>query len=162
MIIIGGLGMSVTPVILGYVFAFAPNRLFGFLTTFFTIFALFWVLVLIIKVGTSTKQPLHRIWVSAITAVVSLGILQSVGGYIMAHELQRLDSLYGAFALVLGLIFWLYIQTQVLLFALEIDSVRYFKLWPRTLAPPLTPLTEADRTAYRLYSDRARFHDGLD
>jgi len=158
-IIVGGLSLAITPVFFGYALAFAPNRLFSLLSTVFTAFVLFWILIFIMKVGTSTRQPFKRIWVGALVAVVSLGILQSIGSIIVARELQRLDSLYGTFALVLGLIFWLYLQAQVLMFCLEIDSVRHFKLWPRTLAPPDTPLTEADRAAYRLYSDRARYHD---
>lgn len=158
-IIVGGLSLAITPVFFGYALAFAPNKVFGLLSTIFTAFVLFWILIFIMKVGTSTYQPLKRIWVGALVAVISLGTLQSVGSIIVARELQRLDSLYGTFALVLGLIFWLYLQAQVLMFCLEIDSVRHFKLWPRTLAPPDTPLTEADRVAYKLYSDRARYHD---
>jgi uncharacterized BrkB/YihY/UPF0761 family membrane protein len=111
------------------------------------------------KVGTSIRQPFKQIWVGALIAVISLGILQSLGSVIMAKELQRLGTLYGTFALVLGLIFWLYLQAQVLLFCLEIDSVLYFKLWPRTLVPPETPLTKADRAAYKLYHNRARYHE---
>jgi uncharacterized BrkB/YihY/UPF0761 family membrane protein len=89
-------------------------------------------------------------------AAVSLEVLQSVGSLIVTRELQRLDNLYGIFAVVLGLIFWLYLQTQVLLLALEIDSVRAFRLWPRSVRAPLTP---ADREAYKLYMRRAEFHD---
>lgn len=155
-IIIAGLGLTVAPVILGYALAFAHNYILGLLSPLCTVLVLFWMLVFIIKVGTSTRQPLRRIWFGALITVVSLTLLQSLGGYIMARELQRLNSLYGIFALVLGLIFWLYLQTQILLLALEIDSVRAFKLWPRSFRRPLTP---ADQAAFQLYSDRARFHD---
>lgn len=158
-IIVAGLSLAITPLVFGYALAFMPNRLFGLLSTLFTAFVLFWVLIFIMKVGTSTRQPFRRIWVGALVAVISLGILQTTGSVIVAKELQHLDSLYGTFALVLGLIFWLYIQAQVLLFCLEIDSVRHFKLWPRSLAPPDTPLTDADHAAYSLYSDRARYHE---
>lgn len=161
-IVVGGLGLSVTPVVFGYALAFVSNHTVSIISTLLTAFVLFWVLIVIIKVGTSTRQPFKRIWIGALVAVLSLGILQSLGGYVMARELARLDSLYGTFALVLGLIFWLYLQMQVLLFCLEIDSVRHFKLWPRTLAPQQTPLTPADHAAYQLYSDRAQFHDGTE
>src|SRR5262249_8386853 len=130
-IIVGGLSLAITPVVFGYALAFAPNRLFGLLSTCFTAFVLFWVLIFIMKISTSTRQPFLSIWVGALVAVVSLAILQTTGSVIVARELQRLDSLYGTFALVLGLIFWLYLQAQVLFFCLEIDSVRHFRLWPR-------------------------------
>lgn len=155
-IVIGGLGLALTPLVLGYVLAFFPNRLVGGLSAILTMFVQFWVLMVIIKIGTSVKQPLRRIWLGAMLAVISLGLLQSIGGIIMAHELQRLDSLYGTFALVIGLTFWLYLQAQLLLFALEWDSVRVLKLFPRSFHPPLT---DADQAAFRLYHDRARFHD---
>lgn len=154
-IIVGGICLVVTPLVFGYALNFAPSRLVGALSTILTAFVLFWLLVWIIKFGTSAKQPLRRIWRSALVAVVSLGVLQVLGGVIVTRELQRLNSLYGTFALVLGLTFWLYLQTQLLLLSLEIDSVRAFKLWPRSAQPPLTP---ADRTAYDLYHDRGKFH----
>ena len=137
---------------------FAPSRLFGVLSTLLTAVVMFWLLVWVIKFGTSAKQPLRRIWRSVLVAVVSLSILQSLGGLILTRELQHLGTLYGTFALVLGIIFWLYLQTQLLLFALEIDSVRAFKLWPRSMQPPLTP---ADESAYGLYHSRGKFRDGL-
>jgi YihY family inner membrane protein len=156
MLVVGGLGLAVTPVAFGYILAFAPNRVVGVVSGLLTAGVLYWVLVFIIKVGTSTPQPLKRIWVGTLVAVISLGTLQSAGGYVMAVTLHHLDSLYGTFALVLGLMFWLYLQAQLLLFAFEVDSVRAFKLSPRSLQPPLTP---ADDTAFVLYHDRARFHD---
>ncbi len=158
-ILVGGLALAIAPVVFGYALAFAPSRSVGVLSTLLTAIVLFWLLIWIIKVGTSTRQPLKRIWLGTILAVIILGLLQSAGGYIVARELQRLDTLYGTFALVLGLIFWLYLQTQVLLFALEIDSVRAFRLWPRSIQPPLT---DADRTAYKLYHERGRFHDSFE
>ena len=155
-IVVGGFGLAVTPVVFGYTLAFAPSRLFGVLSTTLTAVVLFWVLVLIIKIGSSRRMPLKRIWLGSFVAVLLLTLLQSAGGYIMAREIRHLDSLYGTFALVLGLIFWLYLQTQVLLLSFEIDAVRAFKLWPRSLQPPLTP---ADHAAYELYQERARYHD---
>jgi hypothetical protein len=83
-------------------------------------------------------------------------ILQSVGGYLVAHQLNNLEDLYSTFALVLGLLFWLYLQTQLLLYAMEIDSVRVLKLWPRALDNKNR--TEADKTAYRLYAQRNSWH----
>ncbi len=155
-IIVGGLGLAVTPVLYGTILTYAPNRTYAILSAALTAAMLFAVLVAIIKLGSSRPQPFRLIWRGALVAVVCLTVLQGAGSYVMARELHRLDALYGTFALVLGLIFWLYLQTQVLLLALEIDAVRHFKLWPRSLNLPLTP---ADHKAYRLYVTRARFHE---
>lgn len=156
-IVVGGSGLTITPVVLSYTFASAHSPLVKACSTLVTALVLFWVLVFVIKVGTSQRRPLRSIWVGSLFAVVTLSVLQSLGGLIMAHELQQLDTLYGTFALVLGLIFWLYLQTQVLVYALEIDSVRVLKLWPRSIEQ--RPITDADHKAYHLYATRAQFHD---
>lgn len=158
-LIVGGLSLAFAPVASGYAIVFGHNWFSGLVSALVIAGALFWVIIYVVKVGASVYRPFRDIWLGAFLAAVSLEILQSLGGFIVARELQRLDSLYGTFAIVLGLIFWIYLQTQVLLFAFEIDSVRVFKLAPRGLREPLTA---ADRTAYRLYADRALFHDTID
>ncbi|HXR49582.1 MAG TPA: YihY/virulence factor BrkB family protein [Verrucomicrobiae bacterium] len=157
-VIVGGVCLAVAPVIFGYALNFAPSRVVSVISALLTAVVMFWLLVWVIKFGSSARQPLHRIWLGAFVAVVALSVLQAIGGFIVGHELQRLDTLYGTFALVLGIIFWLYLQTQLLLLALEVDPVRAFKLAPRSFQ---SPLTDGDRAAYQLYHSRGKFHDGL-
>lgn len=158
-IIVGGLSLALAPVASGYTIIFGHNWFSSLLSASVITIVLFWVIVYVVKVGASTYRSFRDIWVGALLAAVSLEVLQSLGGYIVTRELQRLDSLYGTFAIVLGLIFWIYLQTQVLLLAFEIDSVRTFKLSPRGLH---SPLTDADRKAYKLYADRALFQDVIE
>jgi len=87
----------------------------------------------LMRVALARKVRFRDIWVGAAVATVGLFILQNLGGYIITHELKNLDSLYGTFAVVLGLLFWLYLQTQLVVYAMEIDTVRVLKLWPRSL-----------------------------
>jgi hypothetical protein len=70
----------------------------------------------------------------------------------LSHQIAHASPLYGTFAVVLGLIAWLYLQAQLTLYAVEINVVRAYRLWPRSLAPP--PYTEQDRRAFRLYVDK--------
>ncbi len=155
-IIVGGGSLALAPVASGYAVILGHNWFSSLLSALVIAAALFWVIVYVIKTGTSTYRRFRDIWLGALLASVSLEMLQSLGSFIVARELQRLDNLYGTFALVLGLIFWIYLQTQVLLFAFEIDSVRAFKLSPRSLRGPLT---EADEKAYKLYAERASYRD---
>lgn len=155
-LIVGGLSLVIAPIISGYIVIFGHNWFTNVLSATVIAAALFWVIIYVVKVGSSVYHPLGDIWLGALLAAVTLEILQSLGGLILGYELQRLDSLYGLFAVVLGLIFWLYLQTQILLFAFEADSVRVFRLWPRSLR---APLTRGDHRAYRLYTDRSRFHE---
>jgi membrane protein len=52
--------------------------------------------------------------------------------------------------IVLGLVFWLYLEAELTLFAVEANVVRAYRLWPRSIAPP--PYTEQDLRAYQLYA----------
>jgi uncharacterized BrkB/YihY/UPF0761 family membrane protein len=60
-------------------------------------------------------------------------ILQNIGRYLLSHELRNLNNLYGAFAAVLGFFFWVYLQSQIIVYAMEINSVHRLKMWPRSL-----------------------------
>lgn len=82
-------------------------------------------------------------------------LLLTFGGILVRHQLKSLGSLYGTFAIVLGLLFWLYLLAQVLVYAIEIDTVRTLRLWPRSITPELK--TDGDRRAYALYAKSARY-----
>jgi len=51
---------------------------------------------------------------------------------------------------VIGLLAWLYLEAELTLYAVEINVVLAFRLWPRSVAPP--PYTEQDRRAFQLYA----------
>ena len=80
-----------------------------------------------------------------ITAAVFWQLLQHLGGYYIDHLLKRTGPLYGVFALVLGLLAWLYIGAQLTIFAAEINVVKARRLWPRSLFSD--ELLDADRRA---------------
>jgi hypothetical protein len=64
--------------------------------------------------------------------------LQAVGGYLVGHYLRHTSQVYGVFAIVLGLLFWLYLGAQLTLYAAEVNVVAARRLWPRSvLQPPL-------------------------
>jgi uncharacterized BrkB/YihY/UPF0761 family membrane protein len=68
--------------------------------------------------------------------------LQYVGGALVEHTLKNSSQVYGFFAIVLGLLAWIYLGAQLTLYAAESNVVRTRRLWPRSLQPPLT---DADR-----------------
>jgi membrane protein len=101
------------------------------------------------QVGTRAMLP------GAVIAATAWQALQVIGGYLVSHQLARYSALYGVFAIVLGLLAWLFLQAQITLYAVEINVVRANRLWPRSvIRPRLVPsdrLTEADVRAYRMY-----------
>jgi membrane protein len=108
---------------------------------------LFW---LAFRIGTAREIGWRQQWPGAVIAGVIWQILQTVSGYFISHQLAHASPIYGTFAIVIGLIAWLYLQAQLTLYAVQVSVVRTHRLWPRSIAPP--PYTEQDRHAYRLYA----------
>jgi membrane protein len=109
-------------------------------------FGLFW---LAFRLGTAKEITWRQLWRGAAISAVVWQVLQVVGTNFVSHQLAHASPLYGTFALVLGLIAWLYLQAELTLYAIEYNVVREYRLWPRSIAPP--PFTEQDRRALELY-----------
>jgi membrane protein len=101
--------------------------------------------LLAFKVLTAADVSWSELLPGAIVASVFWQLLQLLGGYYVEHLLKRTGPLYGVFALVLGLLAWLYLGAQMTIFAAEVNVVRARRLWPRSLFGE--PLLEADRRA---------------
>lgn len=87
----------------------------------------------------------------AAVAGVAAALLQVAGGFIIDSKLKGASQTYGTFAVVIGLLSWLYLQAQVTLFAAEVNVVRSRRLWPRSLDPD--DLTDADRRALAQHAE---------
>lgn len=108
------------------------------------------VLGLIFRVATFGRVPIKYMFLGAGVAGFIMQVLLTFGGLILKHQLQNLNSLYGTFAVVLGLLFWIYLLAQVVVYAAEVDTVRHLSLWPRSITSELR--TEADHKAYKMYA----------
>jgi YihY family inner membrane protein len=103
------------------------------------------LLLLLVMFQVLTGTRLRWRWLLPGAALGALGwsVLQTVGVQLVNHQLERANLLYGVFAVVLVLIGWLYLSTQLVLYAAEVNVVLARRLWPRSLLQP--PLTEPDR-----------------
>jgi uncharacterized BrkB/YihY/UPF0761 family membrane protein len=79
----------------------------------------------------------------AIAAGIGYTVLIATGTALIQHQLRHAEVVYGQFALVLGLISWLFLVSRLTLYATEFNVVRSRHLWPRSIVQP--PLTEADQ-----------------
>ncbi len=95
------------------------------------------------RVLTPNVVPTRRLWPGAVLGGAAWTGLQAAGGYLVGHQLKNTSEVYGTFALVIGLLAWIYLGVQVSIYAAEVNPVLAEHLWPRALAPP--PLTDADR-----------------
>jgi membrane protein len=109
------------------------------------------------RLATASAVGTRELLPGAVVAATAWQVLQVAGGFLLSHQLARHSALYGVFAVVLGLLAWLFLQAQITLCAVEVNVVRAYRLWPRSvLRPrfvPLARLTEADVRAYRLYAE---------
>lgn len=96
---------------------------------------------------TAAELSWRQLLPGVLLAAVLWQLLQALGGLYISHELKRNGPLYGTFALVLGLLAWLYLGAQLTLVAAEVNVVLDRRLWPRTLFGPT--LLDADRRALR-------------
>jgi uncharacterized BrkB/YihY/UPF0761 family membrane protein len=101
--------------------------------------ALYW---LAFRVLTPKEIASRDLWPGAVLGGVAWTALQGLGGWLVARQLRNTSELYGTFGVVLGLLFFLYVASQIVVYAAEVNVVRARGLAPRSLSPP--PLTAAD------------------
>ena len=99
--------------------------------------------VVAFRLLTPKQIPWNELLPGAFVGAAGWTILQYLGGVLVEHSLRNTSKEYGTFALVLGLLAFLYLAAQVTLYASELNVVRARHLWPRGLVQP--PLTAADR-----------------
>jgi uncharacterized BrkB/YihY/UPF0761 family membrane protein len=60
-------------------------------------------------------------------------LLQFAGAQLVSHQLRHLSNLYGTFATILGLIWWLALGAMITVLAAEFNVVLVRHAWPRSL-----------------------------
>jgi len=107
----------------------------------------FW---LTFRLGTAADVAGRDLWLGAVLSAIAWQVLQSVGATLIRHAMHTSNTTNATFALVLGLLAFLYLQAELTLYAVQASVVRTRGLWPRGMFPP--PLTDADRRAFELYA----------
>jgi membrane protein len=160
MIIVVGLGLIVTAFLsslaagVGHIIAGASGHIATVAVSLLVNIGVFW---LAFRLASAREVTWREHFPGALTSAVVWQILLLAGTYIVGHQLAHSTSLYGVFGIVLGLLAWLYLQAQATLYAVEAAVVRARRLWPRSLAPPLTA---QDRRAYALYAEATQRNAG--
>jgi YihY family inner membrane protein len=115
----------------------------GFVVSVLLNVGLFWA---VFRLFTSETVPTRQLWLGIVLAAVGWVLLQALGGVYVARIVHRASKTYGALAIVIGLLSWLYLGAQILMYAAEANVVRARRLWPRSL---MEPVTAADVQALR-------------
>jgi YihY family inner membrane protein len=142
----GGIGLMAATIISGYTTFLGHTIVTKVLALLISCIILWVTFICIIQLAIPIHKKIKQIMLGAAIAAIGLQILQTVGSALLAHELKSFNSTYGTFALVIGLMFWIYLQAEVILYAANVDVIRAYHLFPRSLQ---NPLTIADKRAYR-------------
>ncbi len=108
------------------------------------------VFLLGFKVLTDRHLSWRELLPGALVGGVGWGILHALGGFYVGELVRGASQIYGFFAIVIGLLAWMYLQAQVALFAAEVNVLLGTRLWPRTLSGE--NLTDADVRALQQFA----------
>ena len=89
-----------------------------------------------LKILAPSTRSWREVVLGAVIGGLAWSLLQHLGGYLLSHQLHRTSEIYGFFAIVLGLIFWLNIGARIFLYATESNVVWATRDWPRGLFEP--------------------------
>jgi YihY family inner membrane protein len=96
------------------------------------------IFVVAFRLLTPAVVPSKWLYPGAVVGAIGWTVLQYVGGTLVDHTLRNTSQVYGFFAVVLGLLAWIYFGTQLTVYAAEVNVVLHRRLWPRSLRAPLT------------------------
>ncbi|SUE14052.1 ribonuclease [Rhodococcus gordoniae] len=138
-----GLGILLSTTLIG----FAPRlgALSGAWTMVASAAVNFTVFLVCFTVLTSATVQIRDVVVGAVIATVFWEILQRIGDWFVRYTIDHATDVYGFFAIVLGLLSWLYLGARLTLLAAEINVVLRYRLWPRSMTQP--PFTAQDKSA---------------
>ncbi|RRQ27158.1 ribonuclease BN [Rhodococcus sp. Eu-32] len=103
------------------------------------------------RIGTARTLSVRDVLPGAIAAAVIWQALQSFGGIYIRYVVGNVSTSNGVFAIVLGLLGFLYVASVLIVVCIEINAVRVDNLHPRALLTPFTDnvdLTEGDKNSY--------------
>ncbi|MGF0309649.1 YihY/virulence factor BrkB family protein [Rhodococcus sp. IEGM1428] len=119
----------------------------------FTVATLLYVAVFVVAFRLATARPLsiRDVLPGAIAAGIIWQLLQSFGSVYVKYVVSNATVTNGVFAVVLGLLAFLYVTSLSVVMCIEINVVRVDRLFPRALLAPFTDdveLTEGDKLTY--------------
>lgn len=130
----GGGGFILAAVVAGWTANANRGWSSAVVTVVVNLVLLFAVFMLIFRLSLPLSVSFKKFRISAIICAVGIAVLQMVGVIILSSQAEHLSSTYSAlFVTTLGLLAWIYLQMQVVMYAIEIATVRNGKLWPRGL-----------------------------
>jgi len=108
------------------------------------------------RVLTVAHVTWQQVFPGACVGAVAYTVLQFVGRYYVERSLQGATNTYGTFAIVIGLISWIFLIAQMVMIAAEVNVVAAKRLWPRSLFGE--PATVSDRRSVAAQAEAEQIH----
>lgn len=108
------------------------------------------------RLATARKLTWAETVPGAVISAVSWQLLQWFGTAYVGHVVKHASVANSVFALVLGLIAWIYLESLVVVLAVEYNVVRSRRLYPRALLTPFTDDVDLTGADERSYASQAR------
>lgn len=109
------------------------------------------VFILAFRIATARDLSVREVAPGAVAAAVVWQLLQSFGAAYVDRVVRHASATNSVFALVLGLLAFLYLASVAIVLCVELNVVRVGKLHPRALLTPFTDnvdLTSGDKEVY--------------
>ena len=130
-VLLGGGGFIVTAVAESWALAHGHGNIFRAVITIISIALLAGVFLAILRLSLSKRVRVKKVMGGALSMALAFTLLQFVGAYLMTHDLRHYTNTYTAlFSTTLGLLAWIYLVSQVLIYSLEITIVADRHHWP--------------------------------
>jgi YihY family inner membrane protein len=113
------------------------------------------VLMLVFRIATARRLSLRDTAPGAVCAALIWLLLQSFGAAYIGRVVNGASATNGVFALVLGMLAWIYLSAFTVMLCVEINVVRAKHLYPRALLTPFTDDVDLTRGDARAYTDAA-------
>ena len=96
------------------------------------------VFILAFRICTVQRDAVRDLVPGAITAAIVWQLLQLFGTAYVGNVVKGAGATYGVFALVLGLLAWIFLAAVGVVISAEINVVRAKRLYPASLMTPFT------------------------
>ncbi|MDQ6687096.1 MAG: YihY/virulence factor BrkB family protein [Actinomycetota bacterium] len=148
-----GLGLLVILIVSTTVSNALDTGTIGTLLLFLLSVAMFSVIfVFAFRMAPNADLSVRQVLGGAVFAALLFRLLQTFGSTYVANVVRHASTTNAVFAVVLGMLAYLYLSSVIVVLAMEVDVVRARRLWPRALLTPFTDevdLTHADMRTYR-------------
>jgi membrane protein len=113
------------------------------------------VFILAFRICTTQPTAARDLVPGAITAAIVWQLLQLFGTAYVGNVVKGADATYGVFALVLGMLAWIFLAAVGVVLGAEINVVRAKRLYPRSLLTLFTDNVDLTSADLHVYTDAA-------